>query len=411
MAQETSAPRTTDTGPHQGSGEQESTADPPGRGRSAGRVPIDRLLSVAVLTPAQASFVAVQLLDATQAADPADGKCPADACLWAVSLTPSGQVDVARAQAGEGARFAELLEQLSHNARRLPAHPRADQLLLLRRLEEVAAAPQLAPGSRARELELALAEVLGPGAPERLSGQLAALSDAFTRIAPSVRRTAPDDALAAAGRGRHDPQRAAPARPLPSRPPRRGQTLSRPRARTRRMVLVALLLGAVLVGSGYVMLQGPDTGAADLDDQPGAPSATAPPDSSKQPSNQPRQEPGRAVTTLADRSAGPITGVAVQRTGSCTPGAACPVTVTVRFSPASTTRPVVWKVGVARLCGSGITWSQPVTVTAQPGWTRVYASSSIAVPRGRSLALVALTTAPARAQSPPVPVTGSSLRC
>ena len=405
MAQETSAPRTTEADPHQGSGEQESSADPPETGRSARPVPIDRLLSVAVLTPAQASFVAVQLLDATHAADPADG------CLWAVSLTPSGEVDVARAQAGEGTRVTELLEQLSHNARRLPAHPRADQLLLLRRLEEVAAAPQLAPGAQARELEVALAEVLGPGAPQRLSGQLGALSDAFTHIAPSVGRAAPDDALAAAGRGRRDPQRAAPARPSPSRPPRRGQTLSRPRARTRRMVLVALLLAAAVVGSGYVMLQSPDTGALDLDDPSGAPSATAPPDSSKQPSNQPRQPPGRAVTTLADRRAGPITGVAVQRTGSCTPGAPCPVTVTVRFSPASTTRPVTWKVGVARWCGSGITWSPPVTVTAQPGWTSVYASSSIAVPRGRSLALVALTTAPARAQSPPVPVTGSSLRC
>ena len=67
--------------------------------------------------------------------------------------------------------------------------------------------------------------------------------------------------------------------------------------------------------------------------------------------------------------------------------------------------------GAARLCKRGITWSAPTTVTAQAGWTTVYASSSVRVPKGRSLALIALTTTPARAQSRPVPVTGSSLRC
>jgi hypothetical protein len=68
-------------------------------------------------------------------------------------------------------------------------------------------------------------------------------------------------------------------------------------------------------------------------------------------------------------------------------------------------------VGTVRSCRSGITWSPPTSVTAQPGWTTVYASSSVPVPRGRSLALVALSSAPARAQSPPVPVAGSVQRC
>ena len=84
----------------------------------------------------------------------------------------------------------------------------------------------------------------------------------------------------------------------------------------------------------------------------------------------------------------------MQKAGSCTPGALCPVTVTVHVRPAATTRAVTWKVGAARSCRSGITWSPPTSVTAQPGWTTVYASSSVPVPRGRSLALVALTTAP-----------------
>jgi hypothetical protein len=85
--------------------------------------------------------------------------------------------------------------------------------------------------------------------------------------------------------------------------------------------------------------------------------------------------------------------------------------VTVRFRPDSTTRVFTWRVGIARSCGADISWSAPLGVTAQPGWTSVYASSSVAVPEGRSPVLVALTSAPARAQSPPVPVVGSSLRC
>jgi hypothetical protein len=114
---------------------------------------------------------------------------------------------------------------------------------------------------------------------------------------------------------------------------------------------------------------------------------------------------------LAGRHAGPITGVALQKTGGCRPGALCPVKVTVHLRPDSTAQPVGWKVGTARLCKRAITWSAPTTVTAQAGWTTVYASSSVRVPKGRSLALIALTTTPARAQSPPAPVTGSSLHC
>ena len=41
----------------------------------------DRLLSVAVLTPAQASLVAVQLLDAAHLEGPGDGEPPSSTCL------------------------------------------------------------------------------------------------------------------------------------------------------------------------------------------------------------------------------------------------------------------------------------------------------------------------------------------
>lgn len=440
MAREASASRTTNPVPEQRTGEQESVADPLQTGESVGSVRLvsfDRLLSVAVLTPAQASLVAVQLLDAADKRGTVDGEYPADAYLGAVTLMPSGDVEVGRPHANEGTRVSELLKQLLQNARRLPAHPRPEQLLLLQKLEEAAGDPLLEPGARARELEGALADTLGSGAPQRLSGQLAALVHAFAHVAPGV--PAPIDALpaprpagtttapaaiphaasAAPGASRAAPHRAAPhrappARHAPSRPPRRSRALLHRRMRGRRVALVVLLLAAVLAGSGYVMLRGPGVGivgSLGRGGHPAAPATIVPAQPSKQSAKQPRRQRPQAVPALAGRHAGPITSVAVQKTGSCKPGALCPVKVTVHFSPASTTQPVRWKVGAARLCKRGITWSPPTTVTAQPGWTTVYASSAVRVPKGRSLALIGLTTTPARAQSRPVPVTGSSLHC
>ena len=384
-------------------------------GRHARRVPLDLLLSVAVLSPAQAALVAVRLLDAVHVLGSTNGTHPAEAGLWSATLGPSGEVEVSRAQEGAGTEVTDLLVQLSQNARRLPAHPRPEQVVLLHRLEEAAAAdPRLDPGARARELEEAMTEVLGSGARQRLTGQLAALVDAFAHIAASV--PVPAATRAASGASRAGPRRTAPTRPVPSRPAPsgRGRTLSRRRTRARRTALVVLFLAGALAASGYVVLRDPGNevaGTRGRTHPPGTPSATAPSDGSQAAGKHPRTRRGPHAATLAPRHAGAVTGVRVQKAGTCTPGALCPVTVTVHVRPAATTRAVTWKVGAVRSCRSDVTWSPPTSVTAQPGWTTVYASSSVPVPRGRSLALVALSRSPARAQSPLVPVAGSFRRC
>jgi hypothetical protein len=431
MAHEAPPSRTTNLVPVQRTGEHELTADPLQTGGSVRPVAFDRLLSIAVLTPAQASLVAVQLLDAVEMSGAVDGEHVA--CLGAVTLTSSGDVDVGHRPDDEGTSLTELLRQLLQNARRLPAHPRQEQLSLLRSLEEATRDSLLEPGARARELEGALAETLGSGARRRLAGQLAALVEAFAHVTPSV--LGPPDALAAprpvrpataaaaipgtasvapGSSPRRAPRRAAPARRAPRRPPRRSRALLHPRKRGRRVALVVLVLAAVLVGTGYVVLRGPGSelvGALGRGSHAAAPPTTAPAQPPKKSASQPRPHRRHGAPALAARHAGPITGVALQKAGSCRPGALCPVKVTVHFRPASTAGPVGWKVGTARLCKRSIAWSAPTTVTAQAGWTTVYASSSVRVPKGRSLALIALTTTPARAQSPPVPVTGASLHC
>lgn len=399
----------------------------------------DRLLSVAKLTPAQATLLAGQLLDA---ADRRGADEPVDTRLGAVTLMPSGELDVQRPYADGGTPVSLLLEQLLQNARDLPAHPRPEQLQLLHALEEVAQDSSRPPGVRARTLEHAVTDTLGPTAQQRVAGQLAALTRAFTHVAapslaapshaaplaapavpapespatlpvevPLVASTAPG---AASGAARGAPPPAAAGRPAPSRSSTAGRTRLRRRAPGGRAALVLLVLGALLATSAYVVLRGP--GLAFFDSVGNAAQPAGPdPSSSARPSDksaqQPRPHRRQAVPTLASRQAGRITGVAVQRTGSCRPGSLCPVTVTVHLRPASTSQPVTWRVGAARLCTRGVSWSPPITVTAQPGWTTVYAASSVRVPDGRSLALVGLTSAPARAQSRPVPVLGSSLHC
>jgi hypothetical protein len=276
-----------------------------------------------------------------------------------------------------------------------------------------------------------LADTLGAARRRRLPGQLAALVDAFAQVAPSVPRPAdalpeprpgmpwaaasavPRAASADHGSSRSAPHTARPARHAPGRPPRRPRARLRRRRPGRRAGVVVLVLAAVLAGAGYLALRGSGMGIIESlgRDSHRAPAATAPDRTSQRPAEGLRPPHRRAVPALAGRHAGPVTGIAVQKTGSCKPGAVCPVKVTVHFRPASTSRDIAWKVGAVRMCKRHIAWSAPTTVTAQPGWTTVHAHSSVRVPKGRSLALVALTTTPARAQSRPVPVTGSSLHC
>ncbi|HEU4567672.1 MAG TPA: hypothetical protein VFR99_06515 [Marmoricola sp.] len=403
MAQDASASTGTNHVPAQRSGAAEplptSTsipADDRADDRSHDRaVPLHRLMVVAVLTPAQAAHVAAVLLDL-------------DGAPARTVVTASGELRSEPATADEHDRVDDLLEELVRSARRLPAHPRPHQVMLLRRLEEAVGSTELPARVRAAGLRAALLEALGSDAPARVTGELAALVEAFSHVAPGV----PAPAAVPAWPAAEPPVRA--TAPV-TRPPRaRVDGIGR-RRRGRRLALVLLVVAVLLAGGGYLVVRGPGAGLLDSLRGGSTPPPARTPAQHQQPAKHAQQaqrlHPHRAVPSLAPHHAGPVTGVVVQPTGPCRPGALCPVKVTVHLQPAQTTRSISWKVGAARACRHHVAWSTATGVTAQPGWTTVFASSSVRVPKGGHHALLALTTSPARAQSRAVPVAGSSLTC
>jgi hypothetical protein len=397
MVEDVSAPRLIETSPPPADVPDEPTAVPP-EPAAAGRVPLPRLLTGVTLSPAEASLVSVRLLESVHASRARDGSLYDDD-RWTAALTRSGDVEVTRVEGNAGVPLDELLAQLSSNARRLPAHPAPAQLVLLRRLEELAAEPGLEPGARAARLEAGLVEVLGPSAARRLGAQLADLVSAAAHLEVTTRAPLAVASPAVAMRPR-------------SRTPWRRRSAGRRRLPARRAVAIALLLVAVSAGSGYVLTRrtgDASAGAEGRDPSTAAPSGEARSRSSSEPAGRASTRPRFA--TLAPRQAGAVTGLELRPVAACDTGAPCPVTVTVRLRPAPDVRVVTWRVGTATSCDGDLSWSPPVDVGAQPGWTSVYATTAVPIPERRPVVLVAATTTPARAQSPPVPVAGSSPSC
>jgi hypothetical protein len=98
-----------------------------------------------------------------------------------------------------------------------------------------------------------------------------------------------------------------------------------------------------------------------------------------------------------------VTRVTVQRLqATCSGGRICPVRVYVRLTARQTAQRVAWTFQVVDRC-RGTTLTRPgTTVVAEPGWSYVYGTTFLRLPRGKALAVVAVTRSPARAASSPL---------
>ncbi|MGH3908880.1 MAG: hypothetical protein ACRDTE_32560 [Pseudonocardiaceae bacterium] len=121
------------------------------------------------------------------------------------------------------------------------------------------------------------------------------------------------------------------------------------------------------------------------------------------------------VPPQAPMSAGPVGGLDVRAMEPCTPGAVCAVRVLVRLHPQPQPSPaplaVKWTFRVVDRCTGGQRSVPGGVVSAAPGGTQIQAVSTVPLPPGRVLAVIAVTREPARAASGPLLVPARQGSC
>ena len=387
-------------------------------------VPLSRLLAAATLTPVQAGYIAVRLLrglagmhgngvphgrlSAANVLVGVDGE-PRITDWTVASLAQARGFDDATAE--DVAAVRGLVADLARNADRPVVRHLGTFDGLMAELERVGR-PDGVEAAAASADRLEHAHLAAVGDATSMAGTRAEIG---ALVATLARRSGPN------GRP-HTDTRPAPVRVPPMLPSGRLSEAdwNRGRRRLLRRTVAVLALAAVLAG-GYAFGREP---AGDLVDrllnrdraptnsqpvpQPGKeePTPGVTPGGTANPS---RTTP-RPVPVLAPSSAGAVTAVTIRPLATCARGGTCVLRATARITPAGQPREVGVEVSVVNRC-TGVVRTVPAgTVTAQPGWTSVFLTASVALPRAGSLAAVAVTTAPARAASPPllVPATGGS---
>jgi len=168
------------------------------------------------------------------------------------------------------------------------------------------------------------------------------------------------------------------------------------------ILLAVVVLGSV-VGLEYAFLRGEIAedvrlllGRSAARASPAEPAVTA--------------RPPAPVPVVAPAAAGLVRAVDLRGLGPCRPGGVCPVRVLVVVRPGAEPVRVEWRLVVVDRC-TGRQTGRPGGVVALPPRTAPgYDLGGVRLPRGRSLAVIAVTGRPARAAAPPllVPADGGS---
>jgi hypothetical protein len=109
-----------------------------------------------------------------------------------------------------------------------------------------------------------------------------------------------------------------------------------------------------------------------------------------------------AVPAAAPASAGPVTGVDLRALSPCAPGSACSVRLLVRLDPGAGQQVVTWTYRIVDRCTGATTMAPGGSMALPPRGRRAAAVTTVALPAGQGLALIAVTQEPAVAASPPV---------
>lgn len=394
-------------------------------------VALRRLLAVAALTPAQAGLLALDLVEALEAA-PGDGRGPEHIDDRSTIVTADGRLAlVPEASPADGVKVprprpptedaTSLTRRLIANARTSGARPSAGATLLTDRVggtfDDL---PDLA--GRVRR---AVAEVLPLDDPEQVSRvrrQLSALATA-TKGNPPAQNGDPFE-VREEERRPDIPLQVSRAAVLTREDWRR---VSRPvwhrkrRLLTRRTIVIALVVALVGALAWWVV----PGGIAQLDRGWDAMFGTAEPSQRfapvAPPPGEPRKVTGGAesagkrpgpVRSFGPREAAPITEVTVERAqGACSPGEVCPVRVDVHLNDLVARTGVTWSLRVVDRCSGKARLATGGTMAAEPGRRQVYGVGQPDLPTGKALAIVAVTTEPARTASAPLLVPSAVRTC
>jgi hypothetical protein len=369
-------------------------------------VALRRLLAVATLTPAQAAVLARDLADEL-ALLATHGRLPDGVDDRSVLVTGHGQL---RVMASTDSRDGES----SGYAVPDPLPPVRAAVGLIRQLDGNVRGDGPTVRSLARVDEAAdLAELAGrvQDAAKQLVG------DQQHRVRQEIAA-----AVMAITGNRYGAEPARPAgAPTSWRPSSRHAWHRRRRGPWRSMLAVLLLIalaGAVWWGAprawpelqrGWDSLFAADPPPRQLFPLPDVPAGDAE-DAGDEAADEDVEARPADVEPPAPESAGPVTGVSIDREGGpCLPDEHCVVRVQVDLERAGTARRVDWEIHIVDRCTDEVQTRQGVTVTAQPGWTQVWGNSAIDLPSGTALAIVAVTDSPASAASSPllVPADGT----
>jgi hypothetical protein len=350
-------------------------------------VALTRLTALARLTPAQALELGAGVLDelAGQSNPGACERVPVDRVVvgvdGTVALAPAGdgsQDGGPSAAVPAGVPVAAVLAGVAAAARvrGRRADPAAELLL--------------------GHLDRAVAELPGAGVPA-VAGQLREAAAGIDRAAVRAELAALVRAIggvtaAATGPGSTGDRPGA----VGAAPPRRAST-GGTRIAARR---IGAWLFSILVLTGIVLLEVAvlrDDIAGDVDllldaGRSGTETSAAP-----EPDGLPIVPPAPAVS-------GSVAAVDLRPLAPCAPDAVCTLRVLVRLVPGADPQVVTWTYRVVDRC-SGVSDTAPGgSVTVPAGSDRAAAVGTVVLPAGTSVAVLAVTQAPAVAASPPVSV-------
>jgi hypothetical protein len=344
---------------------------------------LTQLLDIARLTPAQAVALGADVLAGLRERFAA-GATPCGLRREGVRVTPDGRAhlidDVPVAEHGRqpapglAAAAALLGELIAATRSSAAAPPVTGPIAALRR----AAAEARQPHGTVTTVASILRDADTTGGGEARA-ELARLVSAVRggRLAPP----------------QHAPVAPQPVTPRSHRPRRRPRAVARTvLARTWKWVLsIAVLAAVILIEIAFLrdqisrdiqtVLDAGRSGSA-ATDTPALPPVDAP----------------------APAAAGTITAVDLRALEPCTPGGTCQVRVQVVLQPRPEPQTVTWTFQVVDRCTRHTTTAPGGTVTVLPDGDRADAVSTVAVPPGDALAVLALTSGPTTAASAALPV-------